>query len=136
MKNIAIPFDWNIICQVCRQKIKASESLKRWDGLIVCKDDYETRHPLDMPAPRQSEERVLPFTYSEEVEEVAIEYEDTELVLVDSNPFVYTTGSSPEEITFGGEAEIVSVTINGQFVGTPATPFLAAAYTTISVTYI
>lgn len=68
MKNYATPFDYNIICQVCRKKIKASVSLKRWDGLIVCKDDYETRHPLDMPAPRQSVERVLPFTYSEPVD--------------------------------------------------------------------
>lgn len=68
MRNIAIPYQWNVICQVCRAKIKASESLKRWDGLIVCKEDYETRHPLDMPAPRQSEERALPFTSSEPVD--------------------------------------------------------------------
>lgn len=39
--------DWNLICDVCAKKIKASESKKRWDGLIVCKADFETRHPMD-----------------------------------------------------------------------------------------
>lgn len=72
-KTQAIPFDWNVICQLCRKKIKAEESLKDWRGLIVCKDDYETRHPLDMPAPRQPEERALPFTSSES--------EDTETII-------------------------------------------------------
>lgn len=68
MNNTAKPFDYNVICQVCRKKIKASKSLKRWDGLIVCKDDFETRHPLDMPAPKRIEERALPFTSSEPVD--------------------------------------------------------------------
>ncbi len=39
--------DWNIICDVCAKKVKASETKRRWDGLIVCKDDYEFRHPQD-----------------------------------------------------------------------------------------
>lgn len=39
--------DWLIICDVCSKKIKSSESKKRWDGLIVCEDDFEFRHPQD-----------------------------------------------------------------------------------------
>jgi hypothetical protein len=39
--------DWNITCDVCSKKIKASESRKRWDGFIVCRDDYEERQPQD-----------------------------------------------------------------------------------------
>lgn len=39
--------DWWIICDVCSKKIKASESKQRWDGLIVCPDDWELRHPQD-----------------------------------------------------------------------------------------
>ena len=39
--------DWNLLCDVCSKKIKASEAKKRWDGFIVCSDDYEERHPLD-----------------------------------------------------------------------------------------
>lgn len=39
--------DWNVICDVCGQKSKASLVKKRWDGLIVCPDDYEERHIQD-----------------------------------------------------------------------------------------
>lgn len=39
--------DWNIICDVCGRKVKASTAKHRWDGLIVCPDDYEERHSLD-----------------------------------------------------------------------------------------
>lgn len=33
--------DWNAICDVCGQKYKASQLMKRWDGLMVCKEDWE-----------------------------------------------------------------------------------------------
>jgi hypothetical protein len=53
--------DWLIICDVCGEKIKASESKKRWDGLIVCSKDYEERHSMDFLRGRK--ERVsVPFT--------------------------------------------------------------------------
>lgn len=39
--------DWNAICDSCGKKLKASELTKRWDGLMVCKDDYEPRHQQD-----------------------------------------------------------------------------------------
>jgi hypothetical protein len=39
--------DYNIICDVCGVKIKASKSKKRWDGAIVCPYDYEERHIQD-----------------------------------------------------------------------------------------
>lgn len=38
---------FNLICDVCGKKVKADEAKHRWDGLIVCKDDWELRHPLD-----------------------------------------------------------------------------------------
>lgn len=37
--------EWNIICDVCGFKFKASEIKKRWDGLLVCTSDYELDHP-------------------------------------------------------------------------------------------
>lgn len=40
--------DWNAICDVCGFKYKASQMYKRWDGLMVCKEDWETRHPQDL----------------------------------------------------------------------------------------
>lgn len=38
---------WNAICDVCAQKYKSSEIRKRWDGLMVCPNDWEPRHPQD-----------------------------------------------------------------------------------------
>ena len=53
--------DWNVICDVCSKKIKASESRKRWDGLIVCQDDFEQRHPQDFV--KSKEDKIsVPFT--------------------------------------------------------------------------
>lgn len=48
MKNIFLSGDWNTICDVCGFKYKASELKKRWDGLMVCEKDWETRQPQDL----------------------------------------------------------------------------------------
>ena len=45
--NQYIHGDWNAICDQCGRKFKASQLQKRWDGLMVCKEDYETRHPQE-----------------------------------------------------------------------------------------
>lgn len=39
---------WNVICDVCGFKFKAYQLRKRWDGKMVCKDDWEIRHPQDL----------------------------------------------------------------------------------------
>jgi hypothetical protein len=39
--------EWWVLCDVCNRKTIASEIKKRWDGFLVCADDYETRQPLD-----------------------------------------------------------------------------------------
>jgi len=46
-KNFFISGEWNITCDVCSKKIKAHEAKQRWDGFIVCPDDFEYRHPQD-----------------------------------------------------------------------------------------
>lgn len=53
--------EWNVYCMVCNRKIKSGQMLKRWDGLLVCPEDYENRHPMDFLRARQ--ERIsVPFT--------------------------------------------------------------------------
>ena len=47
MKNYLDLGNWNAICDSCGRKYKASMLRKRWDGLMVCEQDYETRHPSD-----------------------------------------------------------------------------------------
>ena len=46
-KNFFISGEFNVTCDVCSKKIKAHEAKQRWDGFIVCPDDYESRHPQD-----------------------------------------------------------------------------------------
>lgn len=38
---------WNVICDVCGFEYKSHEVQRRWDGLMVCKEDWEARHELD-----------------------------------------------------------------------------------------
>lgn len=37
----------NALCDVCGVKFKSNELSKRWDGFMVCKPDFEYRHPQD-----------------------------------------------------------------------------------------
>lgn len=53
--------DWLLICDSCGKKIKASEAKHRWDGFIVCKEDFESRHPQDFVRAKQDKISV-PFT--------------------------------------------------------------------------
>ena len=65
MKSYAVLHEWNVICEVCREKIKSSEAVQRWDGLIVSKHHegcWEERHPLDIPRPPVRDDEPLPFT--------------------------------------------------------------------------
>ena len=41
------PGVWKAVCDVCGFEYKSHELRKRWDGLMVCSEDYETRHPQD-----------------------------------------------------------------------------------------
>ena len=61
MHNYYKAGEWNVTCDVCSKKIKAGQAKKRWDGFIVCPDDYETRHPQDFVRARQDKISV-PFT--------------------------------------------------------------------------
>lgn len=37
--------DWKAICQRCGRVFKGSQLLRTWDGLYVCKEDWEPKHP-------------------------------------------------------------------------------------------
>lgn len=39
------PGQWKAICDVCGFEYYSSEIQKRWDGLMVCKHDFEYDHP-------------------------------------------------------------------------------------------
>lgn len=52
---------WDVICDVCGFAFKNTELKLRWDGLMVCDSDWESRHPQEMirPIPDQNK---LPWT--------------------------------------------------------------------------
>ena len=60
-KNHFISGEWNVTCDVCSRKIKAHEAKQRWDGFIVCPDDFENRQPQDF-VKAQTDKISVPFT--------------------------------------------------------------------------
>jgi hypothetical protein len=48
MKNHLILGNYNALCDSCGRKFKALDLQKRWDGLMVCQEDFEQRHPQDL----------------------------------------------------------------------------------------
>lgn len=55
---------WLVLCQVCGLKKTNDQIRKRWDGLLVCQDDWEPRHPQEFVRPRPDDQSV-PFTNPE-----------------------------------------------------------------------
>ena len=58
---IYVSGDWNLLCDVCAKKIKASKSKERWDGFRVCHACFEPRHPMDFIRAR-TDKITVPFT--------------------------------------------------------------------------
>jgi hypothetical protein len=50
--------DSNGICDCCGFKFKQSQLRKRWDGAMVCKADWEPRHPQDFVKARPERNNV------------------------------------------------------------------------------
>lgn len=55
---------WNVVCQVCGRRYKSDAIRKRWDGLLVCDEDYEERNILDFLRIR-AEKQNVPFQQNE-----------------------------------------------------------------------
>lgn len=57
--------DWNALCDVCGFKFKSCDLKKRWDGYMVCKEDWEPKHPsLMYKAPKS--EAGIPWSRSDD----------------------------------------------------------------------
>lgn len=55
---------WNAECDRCGFKFKNSDLKRTWDGLYVCKDDWEPRHPSDFQTGHKDDPSV-PWTRPE-----------------------------------------------------------------------
>lgn len=60
-KNTFVSGDWNVTCDCCSVKTKASKVKERWDGFIVCAECWEPRQSLDFLKAR-SDKISVPFT--------------------------------------------------------------------------
>jgi hypothetical protein len=65
MRNHYKPGTWNALCDVCGFKFKADQLQKRWDGRMVCKEDFETRHPSDLFNPPKESGDSVPWARPE-----------------------------------------------------------------------
>lgn len=39
------PGTWAVNCDSCGARFPSNKLMRRWDGAMVCKQDFETRHP-------------------------------------------------------------------------------------------
>ena len=46
-QSVTRSYEYNFYCRVCYEKVKFSTTKLRWDGLRVCPQCWEIRHPLD-----------------------------------------------------------------------------------------
>jgi len=58
MKRYYKPGSWNAVCQVCGFTHKSDELKRRWDGLMVCEDDFELRNPQDLIRPPKDDSSI------------------------------------------------------------------------------
>lgn len=94
--------DWLIICDRCGFTIMASETKHHYDGLITCKECYETRHPQELLRVRK--DRIVPPFLRPEPEDGYIEH----------TPFtVAITGVTGTGSIGGGVVAGISVAASG-----------------------
>jgi hypothetical protein len=74
--------DWNALCDVCGKKHKASTMKQRWDGFMVCPEDFETRQPLDFIKVRK-EQISVPWVRSQ----------TEDVFVVPNEEFLYVEGN-------------------------------------------
>ena len=69
-QNTLAEGSWNTICDGCGFKFKKEDLRKRWDGYMMCKEDWETQHPSDFFR-GFAEDTSVPFTRNDPQSEAA-----------------------------------------------------------------
>ena len=65
--------DYNCICDSCGRKFKASTMRKRWDGMFVCKEDWEPKHP-QLSLKVHGDKQTVPIPRPEPTQDTFIAY--------------------------------------------------------------
>lgn len=66
-------YKWQVNCPVCSEQRLGGDLKHRWDGLFVCPECWEPRHPLDFYRPR-NDTHILPYRYKDVEVSVAPTY--------------------------------------------------------------
>lgn len=105
------PGTWAAICDRCGFRFPSDQLIKDWTGLMVCRKDFETRHPQDFVR-AVPDNQTPPWTRPEPTD-VFIEptYYDTPTLEID-----FTTGVMPAEVTFTRSTTATYVNSNGALV--------------------
>lgn len=70
---------WRAVCDVCGFEFSNEQIILRWDGLRVCRKDFENRHPQDFLRAVKEESQKLPWTRPEPADIYTnVTYIDTE----------------------------------------------------------
>ena len=62
--KVYIPGQWSAVCDVCGFEFRSVQLMDRWDGLKVCKKDWEPRHPQEFV--KDKAPKALPWTRPEQ----------------------------------------------------------------------
>lgn len=92
---------YNAVCDICGFEYKSDELRKNWKGLMVCRSDYETRHPQEFIRARH-EDTSVPWSRPEPADiEINVCYlwersayadlATADCSLADNNTLSYTT---------------------------------------------
>jgi len=88
------PGKWLAICDVCGFEFFNDELQKRWDGYMVCRADFETRHPQEFIRPVK--EGTIPWSRPEPPDTfIEVDYYDTYRYWAED----YTEVSIPDDST-------------------------------------
>ena len=94
--------DWLVICDVCSKQIHGSKAKHRWDGLVVCSDDWEPRHEQDFLKVRQ-DKLTVPFSRPEPPDQfVTVNY-----VVGESCTYINSTGAADYAVSGCAKSGIV-----------------------------
>jgi hypothetical protein len=83
---------YNAICYVCGFRRKADEMLLRWDGVYVCKEDWEIRQPQDFVRPANQDPESLPWTQPEVPPTFVSTFPPPLTNIVIGTPLIYVNG--------------------------------------------
>lgn len=80
--------DWIVYCMVCGRKCFGTDAKKRWDGVVVCPEDYDSKPAAYEPQPVGRPERPPPFFGQKPPEDVITDEDVTPPT--SSNPRFYS----------------------------------------------